>query len=232
MKIRIIKWIINLGILVGVGILAWTYGPSVLVEANYQEQLKAEEVNEAVEPKKGFDELLYSVSGFEDLIEVNEPFKEFGAEPVSGRFGLVIPKIFANVAVIENVNPGDKEAYQRILGETGGVAHAAGSVVPGELGTTYIFGHSTDASFDVVRFNAVFYLLRKLEAGDLIISYYNNIPHRYKVVEKKVVAPDDIDDIVNVGNEERLVLQTCWPPGTDWRRLLIIAEPEEIERES
>jgi len=229
MKIRTIKWIINLGILGGVGILAWIYGPSVLVEANYQEQLKAEEqANEMVDPEKGFDELLYSLSGFETLVEANEPFKEFGAEPVSGRFGLVIPKIFVNVAVAENVNPGDKEVYQRILGETGGVAHAAGSVVPGEPGTTYIFGHSTDASFDVTRFNAMFYLLRKLEAGDLIISYYNNIPHRYTVVEKKVVAPDDISDIVNVANEERLVLQTCWPPGTDWKRLLIIAKPEEI----
>ena len=106
------------------------------------------------------------------------------------------------------------------------MAHAAGSALPDEDGTIYIFGHSTDADINVARYNAVFYLLRKLEPGDLIQVYFQGQEYRYQVIAKKTVDPTDIADITSVTGQRRLVLQTCWPPGTTWKRLLIIAEPE------
>lgn len=217
-KRQIIIWSVNLGLVVVVGILAWIFGPSIITEARYQQEVKAAA---AGKPTIGFSGMMVSMSGFKKLISDNNL-----TVPVSTQFGLVIPKIFANIAVTENVNPEDAKAYQAVLKQAGGVAHAAGTALPGEGGTVYIFGHSTDATFNVERFNAVFYLLSKLEKGDLIIAYYNNIPYNYIVAEKKVVDPTDITDITNVENEERLVLQTCWPPGTTWKRLLIIAKPE------
>ena len=215
--------LINLGIVAVVMILAWIFGPSLWVELHYQQQVKNEsqvEMAEGTMPTKGFGSLMYSMTGFGELLD--EVVLE---EPESYQFGLVIPKIFANVAVTENVNPADPEKYQEALRELGGVAHAIGSSVPGELGTTYIFGHSTDASINVARFNAVFYLLRKLAIGDIITAYYHGEQFDYRVAEKKVVDPDDITDIVGIEDKERLVLQTCWPPGTTWKRLLVVAEP-------
>lgn len=225
-KKRVVIWSVNLGLIFGVGLLAWIFGPSVFMEAQYQKQVGQQQTGE---PTIGFGALMYTTievsgkptSGFSESL--GEP--ETGILPISSQFGIVIPKIFANVAVTENVNPENEKAYQDVLRNAGGVAHAAGSVLPGEPGTIYIFGHSTDSGLNVERFNAVFYLLRKLEPGDEIIVYYQNQPYRYFVSEKKTVDPTDITDITNVSGEQRLVLQTCWPPGTTWKRLLIIAKP-------
>ena len=216
---KIIIWGINLGLLLTVLILAWIFGPSVITEARYRQDVKAAAGGK---PTAGFSAIMVSLSGFNKLTTTDI------IKPLSSQFGLVIPKIFVNVAVTENVNPDDVKEYQTVLKQAGGVAHAAGTSVPGEGGTVYIFGHSTDATLNVERFNAVFYLLNKLVPGDKIIAYYNDVPYNYIVSEKKVVNPTDISDITSVSDAPRLVLQTCWPPGTTWKRLLIIALPEQI----
>jgi len=219
-------WGVNLG-LVGVAmVLAWIFGPSLMVEAKYQSQITQQAGKPETfsgRPVAGFGTLMYSMTGFEEILEDDSLMT-----PVSPYFGLVIPKVFINVGVTEEVNPADSDKYQEVLRQAGGVAHAAGTAVPGEPGTIYIFGHSTDAGFNVARYNAVFYLLRKLEAGDLITAYYKSQPYNYTVVEKKGVDSTDLTDIINVDNEERLVLQTCWPPGTNWKRFLIVAEPDRV----
>ncbi len=217
-KKKIIFWSINIGLITAVSVLAWIFGPSLFVEAKYQDQVKKQQSGK---PTTGFSSLMYSIAG-------DEPGITQVITPASIEFGLVIPKIFANVTVTENVNPEVAEIYKKALREKGGVAHAAGTAVPGEPGAIYIFGHSTDTSFNVARFNAVFYLLKKLEKGDLIKAYYKGEEFDYIVTEKKMVDPTDITDITNVESKEKLILQTCWPPGTTWKRLLIIAEPKEI----
>ncbi|MDP4031076.1 MAG: sortase [Candidatus Beckwithbacteria bacterium] len=217
------------GALVGaLAALVWIFGPSLWLEAGYQfrpQQIKMEGSDPSIlaAPISGFGSLFYSVNqGFSQISD--------GAEiliaPLSTEFGVVIPKILANVAVSQDVNPANPEIYQEVLRQEGGVAHAAGSAVPNEDGVVYIFGHSTDSNFNVARFNAVFYLLRKLEADDLVIVYYQGKDYRYRVKYKKVVNPDDLSDITDVSSPRRLVLQTCWPPGTTWKRLLVVAEPE------
>ncbi|MBU1499414.1 sortase [Patescibacteria group bacterium] len=224
-KKKILRISLNLGLVAAVALLAWIFGPSLFMEAQYQKQVQQQKSGE---PTIGFGALMYTMPevtgtvqpGFADMLDIKTGST---IVPISTEFGIVIPKIFANVAITENVNPAEKAVYQQVLREAGGVAHAAGSAVPGEPGTVYIFGHSTDATINVERYNAVFYLLRKLEPGDEIIVYYQGQPFKYLVSEKKTVNPDDISDIVNIENEERLVLQTCWPPGTTWKRLLIIA---------
>jgi len=198
-----LAWLINLAIVLVVVFLAWIIGPTAWMEANYRSQSKRE--------------------------DFNQQLKEIGVEePISSQFGLVIPKIFVNVAVTENVDASDADKYQSALRRLGGVAHAAGTAVPGEMGAVYIFGHSTDFNFNVERFNAVFYLLNKLEKDDVIIVSYDDVLYKYRVGEKKIVSPKDISEIVNPNSRHKLVLQTCWPPGTTWKRLLIIARPERI----
>ncbi|MDZ7587228.1 MAG: sortase [Patescibacteria group bacterium] len=232
-KRQLIIWGVNLGLGLVLVLLAWVFGPSLFMEAQYQKQVQQQKSGE---PTIGFGALMYATPTMEETVgsavQPGQGFGEMVAQtgrsaiiPISTDFGIVIPKIFANVAVTENVNPAEKTVYQQVLRSAGGVAHAAGSAVPGESGTTYIFGHSTDAGVNVERFNAVFYLLRKLEIGDEINVYYQGKEFKYAVSEKKTVDPTDISDIINVVNEERLVLQTCWPPGTTWKRLLIIAKP-------
>ncbi len=82
--------------------------------------------------------------------------------PVSTEYGIVIEKINANATVIPGVNPGNEKEYVKALSK--GVAEALGSTRPGEPGNLYLFSHSTGAPWDIIRYNAVFYLLKELNA--------------------------------------------------------------------
>ncbi len=141
----------------------------------------------------------------------------------SEEFSIYIPKLESGTEVFANVNPADPEIYQKVLKE--GVAHAAGSSLPGGNKPVYLFAHSTNAEWNVVRYNAVFFLLNKLEPGDLFHLVYNNQPFTYQVFDKKVVGAKDVTYLTdyNPGREEA-ILQTCWPPGTILKRLLVVGK--------
>ena len=106
-------------------------------------------------------------------------------------FAIAIPKIGAVAPVIENVDPLNKTEYLQALKE--GVAHARGTALPMDKGNVYIFAHSTDAFYNVGKYNAVFYLLEKLTVGDEIYIYYRGQKIKYLVQEVKVVSPDAIE---------------------------------------
>jgi LPXTG-site transpeptidase (sortase) family protein len=137
-----------------------------------------------------------------------------------------IPKILAYSKVIENVSPFDEAEYDRVL-KANVVAQAKGTDSPGsgKGKTIYIFAHSSSNNLAMLRTNAVFFLLGDLQKDDVIYLNYYGKEIRYKVDEKKVIKADDLTYLnYHDPNKEVLVLQTCWPIGTDWNRLLILAE--------
>ncbi len=142
---------------------------------------------------------------------------------VTNEFRLVIPKIGVNAPVIANVDPGNPGQYAKAL-ETG-VAHASTSFLPDEDGTVYLFSHSTNYDWFVEDLNAVFYLLKNLEAGDEIEMYYRGKQYTYILREKRVVKPSEISYLVPQSGKKSLILQTCWPPGSVAERLLLFADP-------
>ena len=143
-------------------------------------------------------------------------------------FSVYIPKIDAKASIIKNTNPIDKEAYNEALQK--GIAHAAGSSLPGHEGGTYLFAHSTDSPWNINRYNAVFYLLRELnpEENNEIYVFYRDKLFKYRVAEKLIVNSNDTSWLTqSPTGPQRLILQTCWPPGTTWKRLIIVAYPEQ-----
>jgi sortase A len=146
--------------------------------------------------------------------------------PKDSEFSILIPKIGASAKVFPNVDPSNEDEFLPILLK--GVAHAKGTVFPGMKGNIYLFAHSTDNFWDVGRYNAVFYLLKDLSVGDEVVVFFNNKRHDYVIMDTKVVSPTDISHIVDSQkqNKEQLILQTCWPPGTTWQRLLVFAKPK------
>lgn len=172
-------------------------------------------------------------SGFGQVLEqirAEEERKEFvlakasELEAPDTYFSIVIPRISARAKVLPNVDAGDPNSYLPALKK--GVAHAAGSVFPGILGATYLFAHSTDAPINIARYNAVFYLLREVEEGDEVFVFFLDEFYPYRVEEKLIVEPEDVSWLALAQEgEERLILQTCWPPGTTLKRLLLIAKP-------
>jgi len=142
--------------------------------------------------------------------------------PIDPEFSIVIPRLGINTKVIKNVDPYNSSEYQVAL--THGVAHAKGSALPGFSGNIFIFAHSAADLFQANRFNAVFYLINKLEAGDSIDLYFQSSKYTYTVSDKKIVKGSDLNYLTdNSVNKQSLTLMTCWPPGTTLNRLIILA---------
>lgn len=153
--------------------------------------------------------------------------------PKETQFSIVIPKINANANIVPNVDPGNEAEFQDALQL--GVAHAKGTVFPGHTGNIYLFAHSTDSFWNVGRYNAIFYLLKDVTPGDEVIVYFENVRHNYVVTDSKIVEPSDVSYLVDSQKapNETLVLQTCWPPGTTWKRLLVFAKPvRDVEQQA
>lgn len=163
--------------------------------------------------------------GKKTVVMENE-IKQEMTEPkiIIEEFIIKIPKIGAEAEVKKYISPYNKDEYLPILNEDM-VAHSKNSNLPNEGKTIYLFAHSSKQGVQASRNNAVFYLLGKLDNNDLIFLQYNGEIYEYMVYGKKVVSADEIEYMkYQEEGKEILVLQTCWPIGTDWKRLLIFAE--------
>lgn len=135
---------------------------------------------------------------------------------------LSIPKIKASASIKEQVDPFNKSEYQEVLKKS--IAHAKGTSLPGENGTSFIFAHSSGNPWELTRINTVFLRLSELQKGDQIIIHRNKKKYTYVVREKKEVLPSEISYLLST-KRTQLILQTCTPIGTDWKRLLVFADP-------
>ncbi len=209
-----------------------TFGPALYYEARYQAS-KFFDINyrvvEDVSPPSEFTKIL---SRNQRIKTQPELFNEIlgGSQeeilyPEDPSFSVMIPKIGANEKITPNVNPDNEQEYLQVL--THSIAHARGTSYPGLNGTTYLFAHSTDNFWAVGRYNAVFYLLNKMEKDDDVVLFFGGKRFNYKVFETKIVDATDTQYIDSFkGQGERVILQTCWPPGTAWKRLLVFASPK------
>ncbi len=187
-------------ILAALAILVFTFWPVAKEEAKYSYK-QTFNIKYSVDPQPGT--------------------KEKKLTPPNTDFSIVIPKIGAVAPVVAEVDPIDPQNYLAALKK--GVAHAKGTAYPGNFGNTYIFAHSTDTFYNVGRYNAVFYLLGKLEKGDEIDIWYKEKRIKYEVTDKKVVDANAVQYLGKQGEWNTLTLQTCYPPGTTLKRLVIVA---------
>jgi len=209
------------------GVIA-TFGPSLVVEGRYRiaqvrgvnySVASASESREESTPvikQPGFGEVL---AGSTEQILV----------PQDTDFSIVIPKIGASAKIFPNLDPQNELEFLPYLQK--GVAHAKGTVFPGMNGNVYLFAHSTDNWWNVGRYNAIFYLLKDVAVGDEIVVFFEDRRYEY-VVDRTVIAdPSEVSYLVDSQkkDKEELILQTCWPPGTTWKRLFVIAKPKVSE---
>lgn len=156
----------------------------------------------------------------ENVEEVESEARKYN---LTAYFSLVIPKIDASANIITNVDVNNKTDYLSALQK--GIAHAKGSSFPGQDGRIFLFSHSTDSPANFAQYNAIFYLLRKLEKGDKIVVFFTAKKYVYEVTDKITASPSDTHWLEPKSGEEELVLMTCDPPGTTWNRLVIVAKP-------
>ncbi len=228
-KFLILRSIGNFLVLFALFGVGATFGPALYYEAQYR-IIQIRGVHFSVESVQNpsVDEISKSSQkpkSFANFADVLSGPKEQILIPIDPLFDILIPKIGANAKIFPNVDPSNPNIFLPILQR--GVGHAAGTFFPGQAGNIYLFAHSTDNFWDVGRYNAIFYLLKDVKEGDDIVVFFQNVRHNYVVRKSTIIDPSEVSYITNAQTgKELLILQTCWPPGTAWQRLMVFAEPK------
>jgi LPXTG-site transpeptidase (sortase) family protein len=143
---------------------------------------------------------------------------------------ILIPRIGQNVPIIrvptDELLKRNWSALEKQIQEAlrYGVVHFPGTAMPGDKGNVVITGHSSYFPWDPGRFKDVFALLHQVDVGDNVIVYHDQKKYEYRVYDKKVIKPSQVDILTQEG-EDRLTLITCTPVGTDLNRLVLLARP-------
>jgi LPXTG-site transpeptidase (sortase) family protein len=112
------------------------------------------------------------------------------------------------------------------------LGHYAGTALPGEVGNVFLYGHSVvPFFFNPDNYKTIFSNLHKLENNDVIEVEYNGKSYKYKVFEKQILSPEEVNPLATLTpaylNEKTLSLMTCTPPGTTLKRLIVGAKQLE-----
>jgi LPXTG-site transpeptidase (sortase) family protein len=143
-------------------------------------------------------------------------------EPINKDFSVIVPKLGINSPVVASVDPLNAKEYENALQQ--GVAHAKTSYFPDQDGAVYLFSHSTNYEWYVKDLNAIFYNLKNIADGDIIVVYYKGKRYTYRYTSRAVVSSQDMTYLLPVTGKKQLILQTCYPPGTTYQRLMIFAD--------
>ena len=122
---------------------------------------------------------------------------------------LTIPKIKAELAIVEGTDPNDLKK---------GVGHYKGSYFSGENGQIVLSGHR----------DTVFRRLGELKTGDIFEIQMENGKFKYELTETKIVDKDDRTIITLQNTKEELIVITCYPfrfVGDAPERYIIYAKP-------
>ena len=218
----------NFLILFSLYMIAWVFYRPVLEEIKYSYNSfmgkryavsEDAQVDQTANPQ---DDRPTSGVSLSDILQRNRVQPLIPADP---QYSILIPKLGANAKIIPGINAANEREYLDALKL--GVAQASGTGNPGEGHHIYLFAHSTNTFSNVSRYNALFYLLYKLEPGDEINLYYQGVRHKYQVTGSTIVDPSEVSYLTSTTDFETVTLQTCWPPGTTLQRMLVFAEPVE-----
>lgn len=145
--------------------------------------------------------------------------------PVGDEARLVIPKINVDAPIVLGLDSLDNATTQVALKD--GVVHypiSGASSLPGQAGNTVLLGHSSNYVFDDGDYKFVFVLLPRMEQGDLFYIHFEGKRYVYRVTEKEVITPQQVEKLATNSDKPTATLVTCVPIGTNDKRLLLRAE--------
>ncbi|OGC82721.1 MAG: hypothetical protein A2788_00305 [Candidatus Abawacabacteria bacterium RIFCSPHIGHO2_01_FULL_46_8] len=133
---------------------------------------------------------------------------------------IVVPRLGINVPLVHSISLEDKQVMKDL---EKGVVHVVNTADPGEVGNVFITGHSSYYPWAAGNYKSVFALLDKLNTGDKIALYRQGEKYIYQVRGQRIVDADDLSVLEQRSSERKLTLMTCYPLGTNSKRLIIDA---------
>ena len=142
---------------------------------------------------------------------------------------LEVPSLNINVPIIWTK---DTNSFAKDL-ETG-VAHYPGTALPGQIGTTYISGHSSNYVWSNGDFNTVFSKLGDLADNTsfkitVVQANGKDAIFHYVVTHRNEYLPTDQEQFANSG-QSVVALSTCWPINTTAKRLVVFGILTQTEK--
>ena len=136
---------------------------------------------------------------------------------------LYIPSLEIRAPIIYIEETGEP-AFQAALQK--GVVHYPGTAKFGEVGNSYLFGHSSDFALKKGDYKTVFAILPNIELGaEILVSDENGKIFKYKVYDKLVAEKTDLHLLGQETNGAKiLTIQTSYPIGTALKRYIVKAE--------
>ncbi|MBX4211438.1 MAG: sortase [Candidatus Yanofskybacteria bacterium] len=152
--------------------------------------------------------------------------KNLSDRPLPNNAMLVIDSIGVNAPIVFDSPSDTKSLYANL---ENGVVHYPPSSKPGQLGPAIILGHSSAYPWYKGKYGSVFALLGKLKPGDkFYVQYEDKRLFVYTVKQSIVFNPLKGDDEklaeLEQNSKTSLILVSCWPVGTDYRRIAVEAE--------
>lgn len=145
--------------------------------------------------------------------------------PLPDRATLIIEKLGISAPVVFGVS-GDNDTIFKNL--ENGVVHYSNTPKPGLEGVSIILGHSSAYPWYKGAYGSVFALLGKLQPGDGFSVRYDDGRIFNFAVKQSVVFSPFADDSRLTQIEKTpgtsLVLVSCWPVGTNYKRIAVQAE--------
>ncbi len=146
--------------------------------------------------------------------------------PTSSKVGpeakIIIPKINVEIPVVYDQPSTAEKDIQNSLED--GVVHYSTTPLPGEIGNSVIFGHSSNNILNKGKYKFAFVLLKQLEPGDTFYLHKDGVRYVYRVGDKTIVKPTDVSVLYKKTEKSTVTLVTCDPPGTSLNRLLVTGE--------
>lgn len=141
---------------------------------------------------------------------------------------IVIPKIWKNIPLLDVQNrviQWENELNNIFMEELENwVVRYPWSAKPGDIWTSFVFGHSSNFPWIDWEYNDVFATLDNVAFDDEVIVYYWQEKYRYKIKEKKVIKPGDVSVLERNVWKSEISIMTCWPIGTTLNRLIVTWE--------
>lgn len=136
-------------------------------------------------------------------------------------YQLSIDEIDVIVPIIKEVSGANEQEYLRAI--ENGVAHYAGTPLPGNQGNSFIFGHSSYYRNKPGSYKEIFKRLNELKVGHKVTIQKGEESFSYQVINSRIVEANDTT-VLDQGDREIVTLMTCWPPGTLQKRYIVQAQ--------
>lgn len=147
------------------------------------------------------------------------------SRPTEAETILEIPKIGVRAPIIL-AEESQKDNLSPVL--LNGIVHYPGTALPGENSNGVYIGHSSNYWWQKSDYNNVFALIEKLETGDPIMIKHQDTTWTYTVTATQTTPKDSREIFTETDAQAAtLTLVTCWPNGTDFKRLLVKAQLEK-----